>query len=98
MSRVCRFCGEEYGGWRCPCRKRGKRGGRPRSVVSMGCGTRGWRLVQAKARMLGGWDDFGAGPWDGAVNMAEASHCKRCGTRLEEGRCPACFERDAHGG
>jgi len=54
--RTCKRCGQPFKGWWCRCGKKGKRGGRPRRM-SVGCGTRGWRVAQAKARMLGGWDE-----------------------------------------
>lgn len=96
MARVCKYCGQEYTGFFCRCRK-GKRGGRPRSVVSAGCGTRSWSVAGARARMLGGW---GEGQDSRNEGIGEGvPRCLRCGTALEqvgeEWRCPACFERDA---
>jgi hypothetical protein len=63
--RTCKRCGQPFKGWWCRCGKKGKRGGRPRRVMSVGCGTRGWRLQQARARMLGGgagWPEAGETP------------------------------------
>ena len=57
--KTCKFCGQEYAGYMCACRRRSKRGGRPRSIVSLGSGSRKWNAAQAQARMLGGWSDFG---------------------------------------
>jgi hypothetical protein len=54
--KTCRRCGQTYTGFLCSCRRRGKRGGRPRSAISVGCGTRSWSLASARMRMLGGWD------------------------------------------
>lgn len=70
MTRICKHCGNKYAGWRCPCRRRGKRGGRPRSIVSTGCGTRRWNINNARARMLGGWNDLGASPQAGITESA----------------------------
>ncbi|MBN2389298.1 MAG: hypothetical protein JXR84_01160 [Anaerolineae bacterium] len=56
--KICKFCGKQYLGWMCECRRRSKRGGRPRSIVSLGGGSRKWRLAQAQARMLGGWGEL----------------------------------------
>ena len=63
----CHVCGNEYAGWRCPCRKKG----RSQSWVSVGCGTRSWNVAAARARMLGGWGDYSAGPWAVAVDEAD---------------------------
>jgi len=41
--RHCR-CGQEYAGRRCPCRRKKGRVGH----VSVGCGTRGWRLAEVR--------------------------------------------------
>jgi len=55
--KTCKFCGRQYTGYMCACRRRSKRGGRPRSVVSLGSGSRGWNAAAARSRMLGGWSD-----------------------------------------
>ena len=55
--KTCKFCGKQYTGYMCACRRRSKRGGRPRSVVSLGSGSRKWNAAQAQARMLGEWSD-----------------------------------------
>lgn len=71
----CRLCGKSYTGWMCACRRRSKRGGRPRSIVSLSGGSRKWNAAQAQARMLGGWSDFGIGTTrveDAEVNEAGA--------------------------
>lgn len=85
-TKKCRHCGQTYTGFLCTCRRRSKRGGRARSVIAVGCGTRSWSLASARARMLGGWADD-----------TDAGRCARCGAVLEyssgEMRCPACFER-----
>lgn len=53
MSKRCRVCGRLYDGYRCPCRKT-QRTARPRCLRCSG--GRKWRLAQARARILGGWD------------------------------------------
>jgi hypothetical protein len=69
----CRLCGKSYTGWMCACRRRSKRGGRPRSIVSLSGGSRKWNAAQAQARMLGGWSDFdNARVEDAEANQASA--------------------------
>ena len=73
--KTCRFCGKQYTGYMCICRRRSKRGGRPRSIVSLSGGSRKWNAAQAQARMLGGWSDFDSGGMrveDAEVNEAGA--------------------------
>ena len=69
--KTCKFCGKQYTGYMCECRRRSKRGGRPRSIVSLGSRSRKWNAAQAQARMLGGWSDFGIG--NACVEDAEAN-------------------------
>lgn len=104
--RVCKHCGREYAGWRCACRRKGKRGGRSRSAVSVGCGTRSWSLANARARMLGGFGGQ-AEVWpgvegvDGPAVAPQYAVCGRCKAVIEvpegvaptQARCPACWER-----
>lgn len=80
--KTCKFCGKQYTGWMCSCRRRSKRGGRPRSVVS-GSGSRKWNAAQAQARMLGGWSDFDIGNTrveDAEANEADAGEENRQGS------------------
>ena len=105
--RICKHCGREYTGWACACRRRSKRGGRPRSVVS-GSGSRTWNAAQAQARVLGGMGSS-ADVWpgvegvDGPAVAPQYAVCGRCqavievpeGVMPEMARCPVCFARDS---
>lgn len=86
--RTCGVCGRLYTGYRCPCRK--TQHSRARRSTGGG-GGRKWRLATRTARILGGWpvDDVDHSN-DGEGTPAL---CERCGTELQEGRCPVCFER-----
>lgn len=80
--KICKFCGKQYTGWMCECRRRSKRGGRPCSIVSLGGGSRKWSAAQAQARMLGGW----GGSWNetAATEGIEANQAE-AGDELRDG-------------
>lgn len=83
--KTCKFCGKKYTGYMCTCRRRSKRGGRPRSIVSLHSGSRGWNAAAARSRMLGGWSDFGIA--DPCVEDAEV---KQAGAGEENRQGPEC--------
>ena len=91
MVRTCQVCGRLYAGYRCPCRKQ------PHSRARQSPGSRGgrkWRQAQMEARVLGGWQpEAESGEVVAEEPDAAQGICRRCGTALMEGRCPACCER-----